>query len=145
MVSKLLLSLLLLVPIAYGQQCTSSAASDIGNWKPLTTAPHDGTVVEVLNTYGIAPTYSLMKFTREHPAESDWTQKPWKSENPEWVEIAPQPNNNEAIMGTECFYWRPYKGDPKKYVDPTNGAQMSIAYWCLAMHRPYNKKTGYCN
>jgi hypothetical protein len=106
--------------------CDSIASASIGDWKSLNSAPHDGTVVEVLNTYGLAPTYGLFKYVKA----DKWWQDVRKA--------------NQGIVSEVCMYFRPYNGTVSAYVDPTGGAQDSVAYWCAYAHRPYNKKTGYC-
>jgi len=42
----------------------ASNSSKTDEWKEIYTAPHDGTVVETLNTYGIQPTYALVKWSK---------------------------------------------------------------------------------
>ena len=105
--------------------CSSSQAALSSKWKPLSTAPHDGTVVEILNTYGIAPTYGLFKYD----AKLQWVQ----------VDV-----KDRGLSDGNCMYWRSYTGAIDKYVDPTGGKQNSVAYWCSAEHMYYDKKNDKC-
>jgi hypothetical protein len=107
------------------QSCSSPQAVLSSQWKPLSSAPHDGTVVEVLNTYGIAPTYRLFKYD----AKLHWIQADAK---------------HGGLIGEDCMYWRSYTGAIDKYVDPTGGKQNSVAYWCSAEHMYYDKKNDKC-
>lgn len=107
------------------QSCSSPQAALSSQWKPLSTAPHDGTVVEILNTYGIAPTYGLFKYD----AKLHWIQ----------VDV-----KDRGLSDGNCMYWRSYAGAIDKYVDPTGGKQNSVAYWCSAEHMYYDKKNDIC-
>ncbi len=121
---KYLMMPALLASMAFGQQCSSLNASHQGGWKPEKTAPHDGTVVEMLETFGIAPWYDIFK---------------WKSGR--WQSVS-RPDHGVGV--DECLFWRPYKPTGNPYTDPTGGAQNSVEYWCRAAGVPYDKKTGYC-
>ena len=105
--------------------CQSIGASMHKDWKPLYAAPHNGTIVEILNTYEIAPTYGLFK----------WSTAWYK--NGSWVGVD---RPDQGIMGDECNFYRPFMGDPTKYVDPTHGAQYHEEYWCKAMRRQKEDK-----
>jgi hypothetical protein len=110
------------------QTCSSLDASASGGWRPIMTAPRDGRVVELLETYGIAPWYGLFR---------------WGSmdgEKPEWIETD---RPNLFVGEDKCLFWRPYKATGK-YVDPTNGAQYTVEYQCRWMGRPYNPRTKSC-
>jgi hypothetical protein len=115
------------------RSCPTGAMSAIGGWMLLESAPKDGTVVEVLNTYGIAPHYSLNRWTKVGDSNMQG-----------WVDLE-QDHNFLLTDSKHCFFWRPYNYVPgKKYVDPTGGAQDKVAYECAWMHVQYNRKTGYC-
>ena len=125
---KLILATLtaaVLIPMASAQQyrCDSIGASFTGGWKTVDSAPRDGTVVEMLQTYGVAPWYDLF----------GWKDGAWIS--------ATKPNR--GVLET-CLFWRPFSGDVSKYVDPTGGAQYTTKYQCDAMRLPYDKKKDVC-
>jgi hypothetical protein len=100
------------------------ARANTSGWSPLSEAPRDGTWVEVLNDYGVAPTYGLYH----------WNKSGW------WETSAAI----SGLGGDTCMFFRPYKGDPAKYVDPTHGEQYKTEYWCRAMNRPYDAKKDVC-
>lgn len=87
--------------------------NDGGGWRPRETAPLDGTAVEIKNSYGVAPTYSLSK----------WDGRYWQHVN----------NPNSGTCDGAHVSWRPYSGDPAAYVDPTGGAQDTVEYWDRAV------------
>ena len=103
--------------------CGSNKAALTGNWQPILTAPRDGTIIEILNSYGAAPTYSINK----------WDGNIWKDAQ-----------GKPTFPCNQCLFWRPFTDDPSKYVDPTNGAQETVAYWCAAEHVPYDPVTDAC-
>lgn len=151
---KLLIIILLLTSLAAAQRCDSVQAASSGGWKPIISAPRDGTTVELLETYGIAPWYGLFKWTKEQQAEfkeSTGANKGSRSgeriysyaAEASWVSVD---KPGTGVSEDSCLYWRPYKksGKADKYVDPTNGAQHTTAYWCAALHLPYDKKTDSC-
>ena len=86
-------------------------------WQPIVTAPRDGTVIEIQNNWGVAPTFGLSK----------WVSKRG------WVDAT---NENSGTMDGEHLTWRPFDGDPTAYVDPTNGAQNTQEYWLRACNMP---------
>lgn len=137
------LALLLIFGILLqAKTCDSITASSYGDWKPVKSAPHDGTVVEMMETYGVAPWYGIFKWTKDQMSvDQTGKQVHFSSTTASWVQID-QPGN--GVGEDECLFWRPYKGSITKYVDPTGGAQKSIAYWCVALHRPYDRKTDSC-
>lgn len=112
--------------VAHAQTCDSIAASYGGNWQPVSTAPRDGTTVEMLETFGVAPWYGLFKWTKD----DGWMRADGSS---------------QGVMENYCLFWRPYKPAPTTpYVDPTGGAQDKVAYWCAYMHIAYDPKTDAC-
>jgi hypothetical protein len=147
---KLTITILLAALCASAQRCDSISASTVGGWKSAKSAPHDGTIVEMVQTYGIAPWYGIFKWTREAMVESvacdgknpcrSEGMRPYLKDQPTWMQLD---NPGHSVDEDACLFWRPYKGSGK-YVDPTGGAQNSVAYWCAAAHRPYDSKTGYC-
>lgn len=105
-------------PMAMGayQQSIMPAAGCAPGWHQMATAPRDGTPVEIMNSYGVAPTYGLFR----------WAAM-FSSNTPSWVGVD-RPNTG-LMPGDDHYCWRPYTGDPAAYVDPTNGMQADGAYW----------------
>jgi hypothetical protein len=107
-------------------------------WQPMSTAPRDGTVVELMNTYGVAPWYSIAKWTRHIDGVptfyGDKGQQGVTSMDmpePHWVSL----DHNGFQDDADTLHWRPYHGSVSHYVDPTGGAQNSNAYWLRATGR----------
>jgi len=141
---KIILGLVTLIAVPSGisaQRCMSIVAVSHGGWQPVSIAPRDGTTVEMLETYGVAPWYGLFKWTRFRVAFGiDDKYYVFTAPEPSWVSA------DDPRMGVQedsCLFWRPYKGTGK-YIDPTGGAQNSMAYWCAAIYRRYNKKKDAC-
>lgn len=89
-------------------------------------APRDGTIIEVRNDSGIAPSFGLWKWS---------TDRSWKSpdgstvvieRDPTWIGVR---DHKISFAESAKFTWRPWEGDPDKYIDPTGGLQNSPAYW----------------
>lgn len=114
---------------AVGQQCEAIATASYGGWQSHTTAPRDGTVIEMLETYGIAPTYGIFQWKR------------WAGGDYAFVDAV---DANLSVVEDECLFWRPYRRPVVVYVDPTGGAQNKVAYWCSAAHEAYDKKRDAC-
>ena len=83
---------------------------DSGEWKNITTAPRDGTPIELKNDYGIMPTYSLCKWV---------SGRGWVDAN----------DDCRGVIDGPHLTWRPFSGDVQGYIDPTNGAQETVEYW----------------
>ena len=126
---------------ASAQRCDSIVAVSHGGWQPISLAPRDGTTIEMLETYGVAPWYGLFKWTRYRVAlDLDGKFHVFTAIEPSWIGAD---NPTRGVQEDSCLFWRPYKGTGK-YVDPTGGAQNSMAYWCAAIYRRYNKKKDAC-
>jgi hypothetical protein len=125
-IAIILIAFLLLGAVSKAQACGSLTASMDGTWRSIGSAPRDGTTIELLQTYGIAPTYGLYK---------------WDSSLGRWTNVDRDPHLG---MGEACAFWRPYKAQDKPYIDPTNGAQYTVKYWCNAAGLYYNKETDKC-
>ena len=91
----------------FAKSCKSTSAHDSGGWKPATSAPHDGTVVEMLETFSATPWYGLFKWSKDQSGEASWTN----ADNPQ-----------QGVVEDTCLYWRPYKDTGKPYVDPSEVA-----------------------
>jgi hypothetical protein len=126
---------------AHGKVCLTSAASGYGGWSTMDSAPRDGKTIELLETFGVAPWYGIFKFTREGWAKaSDGKMKPFDMVHPRWIQ---QDKLGFSVEEDPCLFWRPYHG-VGKYVDPTHGAQDTVAYECAYMHSEYDKKKDMC-
>ena len=95
----------------------------VDDWQHLSTAPRDGTVVEMRCTYGVAPWYGLFRWTNE-VIGPDGTVL-FTRDYPEWVGYV---DPSLSVTEDEHLRWRPYNGS-LPYVDPTGGAQNEGAYW----------------
>lgn len=92
----------------------------MSEWQEMSTAPRDGTPIEVRCTYGIAPWYGLYI----------WGVEPeWPDSDPRWMQVG---DPCAGICENMSFQWRPYQGDPLAYIDPTHGAQETMEYWQAA-------------
>ena len=84
-----ILSLVLWVELATSATCPSQYAPYIGGWKPIYSAPRDGSPIEILSTYGILPSRSIRK---------------WSPQPPGWVNVRDTHLFYEPTGG--CLYWR---------------------------------------
>lgn len=113
-------------------QRTMGASSD---WRPIDTAPRDGTTIEVRCTYGVAPWFDLYHWT-ETPGTwacpTDGT--PCRAQSGRWTKVS---DENSSFDPSGSFTWRPYSGAAANYIDPTGGAQSSAAYWRGAVAAKY--------
>lgn len=142
-----------LVSIFGFASCDSLSASSSGGWKPMASAPRDGTVVEMLETYGVAPWYGRYKWIKKGTVIHA-TSQVVNGDNKTVTEVpitytesvgrwANTSDSRRGITEDECGFWRP-TAQTGEYTDPTGGAQKTTAYWCVAMHRQYDKKTDSC-
>lgn len=93
--------------------------SQQNDWRPITEAPRNGTVIEIRCTYGVAPWFGLYR----------WITPPGR-----WAKVG---DDNFGFSEGPSFSWRPYHGVATEYVDPTGGAQDSMAYWRGAVAAKY--------
>ena len=126
---------------AWGQ-CPSEQFALEGSWQHMSAAPRNGTVIEVIQTWGIAPTYGLVRFPQKGSVFEQFNRGKSAVEDLTWEDVS-NPTQGYTNLGN-CLRWRPYKGDPKTYVDPTGGAQNTTAYWCQAAHAHYDSKHAKC-
>lgn len=100
-------------------------------WMPMYSAPRDGTVIEIVCLHGIVPWYGIFKWTTERGMlGSDGKMIMFSDATPTWVSAT---DASMSVFGDDEFWWRPYRGDPAHYVDPTNGAQKTDGYWRKAI------------
>lgn len=85
-------------------------------WNNINDAPRDGTIIEIQNNFGIAPTFRICRWSK------DCHSPGWKDAN----------DTTRGVVDGPHLSWRPYKGEVGSYVDPTNGAQETLAYWSMA-------------
>jgi hypothetical protein len=69
------------------------------NWKSITTAPRDGTVIELKNSYGILPTFSLCR----------WTESGWRKHD----------DPMSGVIDGPHLEWREYGGGEYRDYNPT--------------------------
>jgi hypothetical protein len=102
-------------------------------WRSMGSAPRDGTVIEIRQSYGIQPWFGLFKWVVEKgvlhcPAGGgECVPDPggWKDAT----------NPNRGVFGEDTMSWRPYGGSAAAYRDPTNGAQFTSQYWRTGARR----------
>ena len=85
-------------------------------WRDITSAPRDGTVIEIQNNWGVAPSFGIYKWV-------DATG---------WVNAR---DDNFGVGDGAHLSWRPFEGEASDYVDPTKGAQDTREYWLAACRR----------
>lgn len=73
----------------FGQACQSAGAARTGGWRSMAFAPHDGSVVELLETYTLVPWQGLFRFRQ---GTSDWKNA----------------GGETSIVDSVCLYWRPF-------------------------------------
>jgi hypothetical protein len=120
--------------VGYEQQSEMAARSR--EWQTNATAPRDGTVIEYMNTYGVAPTYGLIRWTDEHVSLDQNNARRVFKGSPSWERAEPDAIGGTPI-DTPTLLWRPFHGDPAHYIDPTGGAQNDAAYWRGAVAAKY--------
>lgn len=119
---------------SFAQTCSSIRfMKQEDGWRTMQSAPRDGTVIEFMETFGIAPWYDLYRWAVVESGSSA-----------RWVNSGSSGRAGNGVGEDSCLFWRPYKGNPNAYHDPTNGEQNSTSYWCAAMGLPFNPRTGYC-
>lgn len=100
------------------------AAAD--EWQSMTTAPRDGSTIEIQNNYGVMPWYGIFRW-----AETDYGPGAWCSggcQSHEW-QSADRLGSSLMPGDESSLKWRPYTGSIQRYVDPTSGAQTTVGYW----------------
>lgn len=112
-------------------------------WRPMSSAPRDGTVIEVRNAFGLLPTYSIDKWA-DFGGQLGWVDAKPRPPCHDPAPVLIKDKAGKTIGGTytsSCFTtgfatdpgraWRPYVGDPAAYRDhnPT------MAEWRAAARR----------
>lgn len=116
-----------------GAHAQLTAGSSSGGWRSMDSAPRDGTLVGLKNTYGVAPWYCVARWTDEAIAIGENGERhPFKMSEPSW-----QKPEGGGPCGEQWLHWRPYDGSPEAYVDPTGGMQNDMAYWRGAVASRY--------
>jgi hypothetical protein len=115
-----------LVPMVGG---SGGGFNDGSDWGPMSTAPKDGTIIEIRCTYGVAPWYGLFRWSNT----VDFGHGAGLSNSAAWRGV---PDSRQGIASEDAtFSWRPYYGQPGQYDDPTHGAQNTREYWLRAVGR----------
>lgn len=104
----------------------STMHSSSSDWRSIDSAPRDGTVVEIKNTYGVAPWYGLYKWTGKRTSRDQHGNVHEYNSEPAWVSAT---DGSISISGEGHIKWRPYAGEVQTYSDPTGGMQNDMAYW----------------
>jgi hypothetical protein len=111
-----------------------SATNQGDGWQPIAAAPHDGTIIEVRNTYGVAPWFGLFRWTDKMSFRDQDGKTREMIGPPRWAQVG---QDQSSFDESKDFTWRPYSGSTSAYVDPTGGAQDSPAYWRGAVAEKY--------
>lgn len=99
------------------------------DWRPIHTAPRNGTIIEIRCTYGVVPWYDLAKWTDERPLYGGGVIKT----KPAWI----LPLKGDSVFSEESLTWRPYDGTLENYTDPTGSFQKDPLYWRQAVAIKY--------
>jgi hypothetical protein len=107
-------------------------AAQFSEWQSIQTAPRDGTLIEIRNSYGIAPWYDIFRWHHCGDARDVF----------EWQSV--RRAGHSIMQGAEPFLsWRPFSGNIDFYTDPSHGAQDTPQYWRQAVARKYNLPKNY--
>lgn len=91
-------------------------------WRDMAEAPRDGTIIEIKNSYGVAPWFGIFR---------------WQDGS--WADV--RRPNHFVSNGSASLEWRSYTGSIADYVDPTRGAQDTNGYWVTAAQRATPPRT----
>jgi hypothetical protein len=115
-------------------------------WCDMSTAPRDGTVVELCCTYGVVPWYGVYRWSDElttrliicgtdgdgRPTQRVGEPITGKSEAT-WRD---HQDSSKSVRDEAYLSWRPYERRGAVYVDPTGGLQDTVGYWRRACSLP---------
>lgn len=119
-------------------------AKDTIHWNHMSTAPRDGTWIELKCSYGVAPWYGLARWTTDRyvykPVSEGSGFEYYQSDTPTWI----LSEKGHSVSDENYLEWRlwPYQ-DPDTYTDPTNGIQYSDSYWQGALAAKYGLPLDY--
>lgn len=114
-----------------------SSAAQADDWRRIESAPKDGTVIEIQNSFGIRPWYGLFKWDNKMPITtyacngepSTCSVVSVKTQNIpySWVQVN---ESGTALDMADIDYlrWRPYHRHGA-YVDPIMDLQTIPGYW----------------
>ncbi len=85
-------------------------------WSNIQDAPTDGTIIEIQNNWGVAPTFGLYQRVDGR----------WQNAH----------DKRSGVSDGPHLSWRPSKQAVGEYVDPTGGAQDTANYWLQACGMP---------
>lgn len=111
-----------------GQRFAMLPGADGAGWQPICLAPRNGTVIEIRNSYGVAPWYGLFRWTTDGFSSSPGGLVRATLARAEWVRVDGEHPGSMVTDGPHLT-WRPYTGDISGYADPTGGLQDDMAYW----------------
>lgn len=116
---------------AYQQETRGNSV----DWISMNTALRDGTIIEIRNNYGVAPSYGIYRWTNETKCISNNGISKFKDDKFSWQNA--QPDQSGSPFDETSLTWRPYNGTVEDYRDPTEGMQNDMAYWRGAVASKY--------
>lgn len=106
---------------AHRARARSSALSS--GWQSMSSAPRDGSIIELRCDYGIAPWFGLFR----------WDGERWSNAI----------RDGSSVSGEDTLTWRHTTAFTSNYVDPTGGQQDDPHYWRVAAARSYGLSDDY--
>lgn len=110
-------------------------------WQPISSAPRDGTIIEICCTFGVAPWYGLYKWEGGEQCSNQnqslahglaGMQGSPGRQGRDWVDVR---DPLKSVTDGDYLQWRPTNATAESYVDPTHGAQETTEYWLQACKR----------
>jgi len=87
-------------------------------WQPMSTAPRNGTIIEIECRYGVKPWRRLHKWSNVRRMEIGGEIRELIFDEPSWVSI---PNEANSIAFENSCVWRPWSGPIEEFHDPLAG------------------------